>query len=105
MACNRKLKNPHYKSAQNTYNNAAQAFVAAGTPVNVLGVLNTDTGCALKTNTGGFEVECSGLYRISYDVTATATAAGVMTLQGYKDTTPLPCSVITPAAVAVAVTS
>ena len=36
-------------------------------------------------------MDCSGLYRISYDVTATATAAGVMTLQGYKDTTPLPC--------------
>ena len=30
MACNRKLKNPHCKSAQNAYNNAAQAFVAAG---------------------------------------------------------------------------
>ncbi len=91
MACNNKRKNPHYKSAQNAYNNAAQAFVAAGTPVNVLGVLNTDTGCALKTNTGGFEVECSGLYRISYDVTATATAAGTVTLQGYKDTIALPC--------------
>ena len=91
MACNQRLKNTHYKSAQNAYNNAAQAFVAAGTPISVLGILNTDTGCSLDTYTGGFEVEASGLYRISYDVTATATAAGVMTLQGYKDTTPLPC--------------
>lgn len=37
MACNSKLKNAHYKSAQNAYNNTAQTFVAAGTPVNVLG--------------------------------------------------------------------
>lgn len=36
-------------------------------------------------------MECSGLYRISYDVTATATAAGTVTLQGYKDTIALPC--------------
>lgn len=91
MACNRKFKNPHYKSAQNAYNNATQAFVAAGTPVSVLGILNTDTGCSLNTNAGGFVVENSGLYRISYDVTATATTAGTVTLQGYKDTIALPC--------------
>ena len=44
MACNRKLKNPHYKSAQNAYNNAAQAFVAAGTPVNELASLTLTPG-------------------------------------------------------------
>lgn len=91
MACNQRLKNTHYKSAQNAYNNTTQTFVAAGTPVNVLGILNTDTGCSINTTTGGFAVECSGLYRVSYDVVFTPTAAGVAVLQGYKDTSTLPC--------------
>lgn len=91
MACNQKLKNPHFKSAQNAYNNSAQTFVAAGTPINVLGVLTTDTGCSIDTTTGGFNVSHSGLYRISYDVTFTPSAAGVSVIQGFKDTVALPC--------------
>ena len=67
MSCNSRFKNAHYKSAQNAYNNTPQTFVAAGTPVNVLGILNTDTGCSLDTVAGGFVVNNSGLYRISYD--------------------------------------
>lgn len=92
MACNSKLKNAHYKSAQNAYNNAAQAFVAAGTPVNVLGILNTDTGCSIDTVTGGFVVSSSGLYRISYDVVFTAGGAGTAELKLLKDTAALPCA-------------
>lgn len=92
MACNSKLKNQHYKSAQNAYNNASQTFAAAGTPVNVLGVLNTDTGCSIDTVTGGFVVASSGLYRISYDVTFTAGGAGTATLNAFKDTIALPCA-------------
>lgn len=92
MACNSKLKNAHYKSAQNAYNNTAQAFVAAGTPVNVLGILNTDTGCSIDTVTGGFVVSSSGLYRISYDVIFTAAGAGTAELKLLKDTTALPCA-------------
>ena len=65
MSCNQRLKNSHYKSAQNAYNNTPQAFIASGTPVNVLGILNTDTGCSLETVTGGFVVNNGGLYRIS----------------------------------------
>lgn len=91
MACNQRLKNSHYKSAQNAYNNTAQTMAATATPVNVLGVLNTDTGCAIDTNAGGFLIQCSGLYRISYDVTFTAGAAGTEVLQGLKDSAPLPC--------------
>lgn len=91
MACNQSLKNAHYKSAQNAYNNTAQAVTETATQVNVLGILNTDTGCSIDTNTGGFVIRSSGLYRISYDVTFTATAAGAVTLQGLKDTTALPC--------------
>lgn len=92
MACNSKLKNAHYKSAQNAYNNAEQAFVAAGTPVNVLGILNTDTGCSIDTVTGGFVVSSSGLYRISYDVVFTAGGAGTAELKLLKDTAALPCA-------------
>ena len=53
MTCNSKLKNAHYKSAQNAYNNTAQTFVAAGTPINVLGILNTDSGCSIDAVTVG----------------------------------------------------
>lgn len=91
MACNERLKNPHFKSAQNAYNNTTQTMAATATPVNVLGILNTDTGCSIDTNAGGFIIRHSGLYRISYDVTFTATAAGTETLQGMKDTMELPC--------------
>lgn len=91
MACNQRLKNSHYKSAQNAYNNTAQTMAATATPVNVLGVLNTDTGCAIDTNAGGFLILCSGLYRISYDVVFTAGAAGTEVLQGMKDAAVLPC--------------
>lgn len=91
MSCNNRLKNSHYKSAQNAYNNTTQAFTATATPVNVLGVLNTDTGCSVDTVTGGFVVNSSGLYRISYDVTITSAGAGTVALQGFKDTSPLPC--------------
>lgn len=91
MSCNNRLKNSHYKSAQNAYNNTSQAFTATATPINVLGVLNTDTGCSVDTVTGGFVVSSSGLYRISYDVVLTAAGAGTVAIQGLKDTTPLPC--------------
>lgn len=92
MACNSRLKNSHYKSAQNAYNNTSQAFVAAGTPVNVLGILNTDTGCSLDTVAGGFVVSSSGLYRISYDVVFTADGAGTAELKLLNDTVSLPCA-------------
>lgn len=91
MACNQRLKNAHFKSAQNAYNNTTQTMPATATPVNVLGILNTDTGCSIDTNAGGFIIEHSGLYRISYDVTFTAGAAGTEVLQGLKDTAALPC--------------
>lgn len=47
MACNERLKNAHFKSAQNAYNNTAQTMAATATPINVLGILNTDTGCSM----------------------------------------------------------
>lgn len=91
MNCNSKLKNAHFKSAQAAYNNADQAFTAAGTPVTILGNLFTDTGCSISTTGGGFSVNNSGLYRVSYDITFTATGAGVAELSGMKDNVALPC--------------
>lgn len=92
MACSSKLKNPHFKSAQTAYNNAEQAFVATGTPINVLGILATDTGCSLSTFAGGFTVAHGGLYRISYDVIFTAVGAGTAEIKLLKDTVALPCA-------------
>lgn len=57
MSCNQRLKNSHYKSAQNAYNNTPQAFIASGTPVNVLGILNTDTGLLAGDRDGRFRCQ------------------------------------------------
>ena len=93
MACNCNVKNIHYKSAQTAYNNADQTFAAAGLQVAILGNLGTDTGCAITTQSGGFRVNARGLYRISYDVTYTATAAGTGIVQLYRDSVALPCAI------------
>lgn len=84
MACNN-LKGAHCKSAQETYNNAAQTIAATPTILNILGVLTTDTGCSIDTNPGNFAISGSGLYRISADVTITPTAAGVAIVQLGQD--------------------
>lgn len=93
MACNCNVKNIHYKSAQTAYNNADQTFAAAGSQVAILGNLGTDTGCAITTQSGGFRVNARGMYRISYDVTYTATAAGTGIVQLYRDSVALPCAI------------
>lgn len=91
MSCNSKLKNTHFKSAQAAYNNADQAFAAAGTPITILGNLFTDTGCSISSAGSGFTINNSGLYRVSYDVTFTATGVGTAELAGLKDGVSLPC--------------
>lgn len=91
MNCNSKLKNTHFKSAQAAYNNSDQAFTAVGTPITILGNIFTDTGCSISTAGGGFSVNNSGLYRVSYDVTFTAAGAGVAELSGIKDNAAMPC--------------
>ncbi len=93
MACNCNVKNIHYKSAQTAYNNADQTFAAAGSQVAILGNLGMDTGCAITTQSGGFRVNARGMYRISYDVTYTATAAGTGIVQLYRDSVALPCAI------------
>ena len=92
MAC--AYNNRFYKSAQTTYNDTLQAFTAESTKVNLLGNLACDTGCSIVTTTGGFTVRDSGLYRFAFDLTATATGAGLLTVHLYNGETALPCGIV-----------
>nr|DAL30165.1 MAG TPA_asm: hypothetical protein [Caudoviricetes sp.] len=94
MSCNN-CKNVYQKSAQAAYNNAEQAYVAAGTNINVLGNLITDTGVSISTQTGGFRINNGGLFRISYDVTSTPAAAGAQVVQLYNGSSAMPCAIAT----------
>lgn len=94
MSCNNCI-NAYQKSAQAAYNNAEQAYVAAGTSINVLGNLITDTGVSISTQTGGFRINNGGLFRISYDVTSTPAAAGAQVIQLYNGSSAMPCAIAT----------
>lgn len=90
MSC----KNKNYKSAQVAVNTTAQNVVAAGTTVNVLGNMVTDTGCSIATNSTGFKINASGLYNIRYAITFTAGATGTLAIQLFKDGIALPCTLV-----------
>lgn len=94
MSCNN-CKNAYQKSAQAAYNNAEQTYVAAGTNINVLGSLITDTGVSISTQTGGFRINNGGLFRVSYDVTSTPAAAGAQVIQLYNGSSAMPCAIAT----------
>lgn len=87
-------KNNHSKSAQTTYNDTVQTFVAESTKVNLLGSLVCDTGCSIQTETADFKIMDSGLYRFAFDITATATGAGLLTVHIYNGETALPCGIV-----------
>jgi len=92
MSCG--INNQYAKSAQTAYNNAAQAITAnAVTTIAILGTQVCDTGCSIDTSASAFTVLKGGLYRFSYDVTYTATAAGTAVIQLYNGTVALPCAV------------
>lgn len=91
MGCSNSIKNCHYKSCQTAYSDTAQVIAATGTTVNVLGSLATDTGVSISTDTDGFNILTTGLYRISYDVDFAADAAGTVELALYKNGVRLPC--------------
>ena len=93
MSCN--CKNAYQKSAQAAYNNAEQTYVAAGTNINVLGSLITDTGVSISAQTGGFRINNGGLFRVSYDVTSTPAAAGAQVIQLYNGSSAMPCAIAT----------
>ena len=94
MSCNN-CKNAYQKSAQAVYNNAEQAYVAAGTNINILGNMITDTGVSISTQTGGFRINNGGLFRVSYDVTSTPAAAGAQVIQLYNGSSAMPCAIAT----------
>ena len=94
MSCNN-CKNAYQKSAQAVYNNAEQAYVAAGTNINVRGNLITDTGVSISTQTGGFRINNGGLFRVSYDVTSTPAAAGAQVIKLYNGSNAMPCAIAT----------
>ena len=94
MSCNN-CKNAYQKSAQAAYNNAEQAYVAAGTNINILGNMITDTGVSISTQTGGFRINNGGLFRVSYDVTSTPAAAGAQVIQLYNGSSAMPCAIAT----------
>ena len=87
------MKNQYAKSCIRVYNNTAQAFTAALTPLNLEGTPVVDSGCSLTLNTASIRVNKSGLYHLSADVTYTPTAAGVAIVQLYKDGVALPCAI------------
>ena len=95
MACTNtnNLKNCATKTVQTAYNNTVQPFTVDNITINILGTNVCDTGCSASTQTTGFKVLKSGVYRISYDITATATAVGTITAQLYRDTIALPCAI------------
>lgn len=82
------------KSASTTYNSTAQEYTADATTLNILGTEVTDTCCAIDTQTSGYKIRRSGLYRISFDVTATPTAAGTNTIQIYRDGVAIPSALV-----------
>lgn len=89
------MHNAYQKSSQTAYNDSAQAYTADGTTVNILGNLITDTGVSITTNTGGFKINNGGLFRVSYDVTSTPSAAGTQIVQLYNGSTAMPCATST----------
>lgn len=90
MSCS---KNIYAKSCVRAYNNAAQPFTAALTPLNLLGTPVVDSGCSLTLNPASIQINKSGLYHLSADVTYTATEAGTAVVQLYKDGIALPCAI------------
>ena len=87
------MNNQYAKSCIRAYNNMDQAFTAALTPLNLEGTPVVQSGCSLTLNTTSIRVNKSGLYHLSADVTYTPTAAGVATIQFYKDGVALPCAI------------
>lgn len=87
--------NRYAKSASRAYNNAEQVFAIAPTMINILGAQETDSGCSITTNAGGFRISNGGLYRFSADVSFTADAAGNVVTQFYLNGTPIPSAVST----------
>ena len=94
------MSNQYSKSCIRSYNNNAQAFTAAVTPLVIEGTPVVESGCSLRLNSASVRVLKSGLYHISADVTFIPSAAGIAVLQFYKDGVALPCAIASETVVA-----
>lgn len=91
MACGNGRCN---RAVVTAYNNTEQAFVAAGTQIQILGNVATGVGSAVSAQNGGFRVNTGNTFRFSYDVVFAPSAAGIAQVQLYKDGTALPCAFV-----------
>ena len=85
MSCNKNLKNCHYKTSAAVYNPNPQALTAGSKPLTLTGTVTTDTGVGACVNGNDITINTPGLYYISADITATATAAGDVELDIRRD--------------------
>lgn len=84
------MKNPHYKSAVETYNTATQALTTTPAPLGLTGTVLTNTGVSLDPEQAAVKINNAGLYRASANIQATATAAGDIVIGLYLDGVLLP---------------
>lgn len=88
--CNKNLKNCHYKTSGAVYNPNPQALTVDAKPLTLTGTVITDTGVGAAINGNDITINTPGLYYISADITATATAAEDVELDIRRDGTVLP---------------
>ena len=84
------MKNPHYKSAVETYNTATQTLTTTPAPLGLTGTVLTNTGVSLDPEQAAVKINNDGLYRASANIQATATAAGDIVIGLYLDGVLLP---------------
>ena len=84
------MKNPHYKSAVETYNTATQALTITPAPLGLTGTVLTNTGVSLDPEQAAVRINNAGLYRASANIQALATAAGDIVIGLYLDGVLLP---------------
>lgn len=91
MPCCNRLKNPHYKTCVEAYNNSPQTVAATPAALALAGATAVDTGVGASIVGQSINVLCSGLYRVEASVILTAgTAAGTGSLQLYLNGAALP---------------
>lgn len=84
------MKNPHYKSAVETYNTATQALTITPAPLGLTGTVLTNTGVSLDPEQAAVKINNAGLYRASANIQALASAAGNIVIAMYLDGVLLP---------------
>lgn len=84
------MKNPHYKSAVETYNTATQTLTTTPAPLGLTGTVLTNTGVSLSPEQATIKINNSGLYQASANIQALASAAGNIAIALYLDGVLLP---------------